>query len=483
MSSANVRDDFASLLAAILLLVISSPLAYGGSPPTPEFTHAISARKRSFGLGRPIATVMAEVNQSIKKNPSWEGFFRRAVLRYQSNQFAAAAQDCEQSLKLQKSQAVYYLLAASNLFQGPTAWSNGLLATKCMAKANPESIHSHEIGAFIAALNGDFDGSINHLAAYETQLVLMGKSRYELPARGLIDRLSNDDLEKITAGLGKSDQQKIHKQLVLALAAFFRNDYAGSAATFSGISRLASHAAEGLKQSRMNAADLALAISLCNAQMLASPSGLEAKALQLVHQTNAAKSALSLLDATYFVLNERDKSLTFINHLIEKESALAANSKSNAKLISLLYFRASLNEQMRDIKSALQDWQQILKLDQNQPQARLDVCRLEMILNENKEVLQELDKYITAHPSDGSAHFLRAQIFVVDGNWQPAVHDLTFAINDGYYLLKAMQARAACYRAMHQNSLAAKDIELVKLFKVDDAAIIVEANPPSHQSP
>jgi hypothetical protein len=342
-----------------------------------------------------------------------------------------------------------------------------------MTKANPESGFGPEIGTFMTALDGDFGTAIDHLSAYAARAALMGKSRYEPPSNGLISNLSNADLEKITAMLGKSDKQKAQKKLVSAIATYFKADYIRSAAASNQLSQ----AGEGRKQSRMSAGDLALALNICNDQMLAVPSDVEAKALRLVQQTGEDKGSLSLLDTTYFVLNQRDKSLEFINHLIERESAKAAKSKSNAKVIDLLYARASIDEQMKETRSAMHDCEAILKLDANQAKARLDVCRYKLMFGENQGVLAELNNYLATYPGEGAAHFLRAQIFVLDSKWQPAVNDLTAAIDDGYYLLKSLQARAACYRSMHQNSLAAKDIALVKYFKLDEAAIVLEVSP------
>jgi hypothetical protein len=89
------------------------------------------------------------------------------------------------------------------------------------------------------------------------------------------------------------------------------------------------------------------------------------------------------------------------------------------------------------------------------------------MLGEKQAVQGDLDKYIAKYPADGEGHFLRAQLYVLDKKWQLGVADLTPAIVDGYYLEKALRARAACYRSMHENSLAAIDVGLVEKFRQD----------------
>ena len=436
-----------------------------------EFAHAIRARRELFGERQQPDKALATVNQLIKTKPTWEAFYRRAVLRYRRNEFAAAAEDCEQSLKLQKSQAVYYLLCGARLLQGPSGWSKGLLATESLERTNPEAIFAHELGALLAALCGDFERSLDHLAAYDAQVGLGGHNQYKHPAPGFIGRLSDDGVDRIMAKLGNSEG-KTRRKLLSALASFLRFQYTRSAASLNEIDRDKTR-----KHKNKGEENLALALCICNQQMLAEPAAIEEKALNLVHQTNEHQAALSILDTTYFVLDQRDKSLSFLNHLIERESAIANKSKSQAEIIELLYARANVNEQLKEVKAALQDCQAILKSDPAQKKARLNACRYKLMLGENDGVLADLNSYIKSYPADGSANFLRAQILVVNKNWQPAIRDLTVAINDGYYLLKSLQARAACYRAMHQDKLAADDVSLASTFKIDNAAVVTLAIP------
>jgi len=458
----------ARFVATLTALLLCSPTASGAPPSSAQYVQGLVARRLLFGQGRPAAQVMVEVNQLIKVKPSWEAFFRRAFLRYQSNQFASAAQDCEQSLKLKKSQAVYYVLAASSLLQGPGSWTKALQAAAGMAAANPEAIYANECVAYIAALRGDFACSLDHLAAYNTQVALTSHNRYEPPLPGIIGGLSPEDSQRITAMLGKSQKQAKQRLLLSALAAYFRNDYAASAAACAELSP----SGAGRTDARRGEDDLALALSICNDQMLARPAGIEKNALKLVQQTGECQASLSLLDTTYFSLDQRDKSLTFINHLIERQSARAVQSKTNAKLIDLLFARACLHEQMGETRSALQDCQAILKLQPDQRKARLDFCRYKLTLGESQGSLADLNKYVDSYPADAVARFLRAQIFVLDKKWQPAVRDLSLTIDGGYYLLKSLQARAACYRAMHQDQLATNDMELVAKFKADNSLVL-----------
>jgi tetratricopeptide (TPR) repeat protein len=451
-----------------LMLVLLSPAAFC-LPPSSDFGAKFAARKRIIWPGKPSAEAISAADQSIKTKPSWEAFYRRAILRYERHQFAAAAQDCEQSLKLQKSQAAYYVLTACSLMQGPGSWTKALQTAASMAEANPEATYPHEYGAYIAFLRGDFASSLDHLAAYNAKVVLTSHSRYQPPVPGPIGRLSAEDLHRIIAMLGqKSDKQKPNKKLLLALVEYFRNDYVGSAATSNELRQTGA----GRKQGHSSEGDLALALSICNDQMLARTEGIEEKALQLVQHSSECKPSLTLLDTTYFVLNQRDKSLAFINHLVEQSSVRAGHSETSAKLIDLLYFRASLHEEMNDIRSAWQDCQRILKLQPEQRKARLDVCRYKLALGESEELLPDLNNYVATYPGDAAANFLRAQLFVLDKKWQPAVRDLSVALDGGYYLLKSLQARAACYRAMHQNRLAANDIELVNTFKLDNSIVL-----------
>jgi hypothetical protein len=449
-----------------MFLILWSPAAFC-LPPSSDLGPKLAARRRTIWPGKPSAEAISAANQSIKTKPSWEAFYRRAILRYECHQFAAAAQDCEQSLKLQKSQAVYYILTACCLMQGPGSWSKALQIAASMAEANPEATYPHEYGAYIASLRGDFAASLDHLAAYDAKVVLTSHSRYQPPMPGPIARLSAEDLHRIMSMIGqKSDKQKPNKKLLLALVEYFKNDYAGSAATSNALR------GGGRKQGHSSEGDLALALSICNDQMLAQTGGIEEKALQLVQQSSECKPSLRLLDTTYFVLNQRDKSLAFINHLVEQSSARAGHSETKAKLIDLLYVRASLHEQMNDIRSAWQDCQRILKLQPEQRKARLDVCRYKLALGESEELLTDLNSYVATYPGDAAARFLRAQLFVLNKKWQPAVRDLSIALDGGYYLLKSLQARAACYRAMHQDRLAADDIELVNTLKADNSIVL-----------
>lgn len=466
-----------AVFASALLLLFSQGAGAGpetdGIPkPGPQVISGALLHKRRImvELAHPTPRVMAELDQQVLKKPCAEVFFHRAILRYKNKQNSLALLDCEESLKRQKSQAAYDLFCRCCLQEG--AWSKVIGAASKMARTNPEAGFSFEYSTFAAALAGDFDQSTNELAAYTAHSLIIGAVRRCGFDAGSIGTMTNSELTPILEKFSKTDKQKQHKQLILALDAHIRGKYGESQALLKSLADPQRSPSHGLTDTD----DLAQALSICNCLRL-SPSICEDKSMQFVQRTRASKAAISLLDTTYFVLGQRDKSLTFISKLIDQEQAAQKGAGQNAKLVDLFLTRADINEQLGNAKAALDDCQAAVKLQSGNKKARLQAYRYMLILGD-KSVKTELDRYLKEYTGDGVAYFLRAHLLVLDKKWQQAAGDLSGAIDDGYYLIKALQARSACYRALHKDGLADADAELAEISRWDNI-FVREFNEPT----
>ena len=451
-----------------VIITVLSPYKARANPPLPagyymKLSPTVSARRHTLYPIRPSAEFMAEADSLVKKQPSWESYYRRAILRYMSGQYAGAAGDLEVSLKAQKSVAAFYLLAASDLSIGSRTWPKIMAAAQGMDKAGTEVTFGFEYGAFISALQGDMDKCMDNLMDYASRAVLSAKNLHNHPLMGQLGHLTASDLEKITGQAGPGKTQKTQKEIALALAAFFAADYERSYA----LAQTLINQGAGLKKGRYSEGDVAFALYICSAQMLAKTSEMESNSLKFARQTNNSKAALTVLDDTYFVLGQRDKSIAFLDSGIQRESLYKKPGQTNETLVNFLFARAAIHEQMSETNDALKDCLALLKADPKEREARLGVCRYRLLGDDKKGVADDLNKYIANYPDDSEAYFLRAQLFVLEKNYTAAISDLSRAVNSGYHLSKSLRARGACHAALHQAALADSDLALEQKMRDD----------------
>jgi hypothetical protein len=452
----------------LLFLLIFKSAAGLAAPPlktseTVKNVQQLDATRVLFQPKKPQGQIMAELNLLVQKQPSWEIYLRRAYQHYHNKRFAAAAADCEHSLALQKNPGAAFLLASNDMAGGPKLWSQAIASAKDLARQYPDKSYAHEYGAFIAALRGDFDTALEQLAAYAAVAAHTGRDRYYAPEVGEVALMDKEGIARLIAARDKGQQQKTKAQLLQALAAHF-------ACKFSAAKTLLGDPAKynsDTTQANTSEAALALALAICNDQMVSRAAHSDANVLHLVQQTNAGPAALNLLDTVYYSQGKRDKALPLISQWIDKEKSVPAASKPNTRLINLLYARARIYQQLEQTREATADLEWIKKIAPDERPAQLLASRFCQLLGDREKSLKDLSRYLQRYPQDGEARFQRAELYVMDNKAAAAADDLTVAITNGYHLDKALRARAACYRALHKDSLAESDIALAEKFKID----------------
>jgi tetratricopeptide (TPR) repeat protein len=161
---------------------------------------------------------------------------------------------------------------------------------------------------------------------------------------------------------------------------------------------------------------------------------------------------MDALDIYFFDKDDRRSSIT------EMKRLLVINAKNDSVLFEL----AKVYRDLGKSSEALAYCDRALELRHGNEDLLLLKATLLTSMNREDDALKVLSNVLAKNKKCGAGFMQEAVIYTHQEKWNSAIQSLSSAIDLGYYPIKALSARSACYAVIHQDSLARKDAELVK---------------------
>lgn len=147
---------------------------------------------------------------------------------------------------------------------------------------------------------------------------------------------------------------------------------------------------------------------------------------------------------------------------IENCTVLLTSSQTDFTAEQLYLLRGTAALRARLYQQATDDFEQVLTLNPASAAALIALASTEHAAGRSSQALNRLNLFLQQHPQSADALSARASIEIDTQQLEAAIYDLTKAIEIEPYNPAHYAARAAAYRAMHNEVAAKKDMEKVR---------------------
>jgi tetratricopeptide (TPR) repeat protein len=250
---------------------------------------------------------------------------------------------------------------------------------------------------------------------------------------GAMSKIERDNFVKM---LEAKHQQMSPAQLafVKALVRIFAHDY----------NQAISLASSAPANARQPDADLIVIYALILKRDFPGAQGILDK-LMARYPTSA--NVLDAVDLFHYQADSRQAGITSLKKLLEK------NPKNLAAQVELIKIYRDIDRPEESLKYC--------KLALAQKPSDTELLMLQsgifIRLDNDSAAMSTLNSALSSNKDNGEAYFMRASIYTQQQKWNEAIADLSQCIRLRYEVMKSLQARAACYSALHKDALAQKD--------------------------